>query len=225
MGLVNASPASCQNSQSVEFERLVMTICDPQESLFVKDGVFNVIQSHSVLHHVLDYRSAIAELFKKLASPGVMIFTEPCLESYMFLVMLLKMFRKTHAFPEDLALQVDLLNTYVEQRSGNLRADQKFLAGFGAGDKYLYSAYDLFSLADHVGAKLHVMKDNRSPRGNLMFELEIRGADKETLAAFGDFLQEALPLGIENAYFSDLRQVFCLVKQTDRPQGLLRRFF
>jgi SAM-dependent methyltransferase len=187
-------------------------LCDPQRDVFIKNGAFNVIHSHSVLHHVLDYRSAVKSLFDKLASPGVLIFTEPCLESYMFLCLMLKLFAKTTTFPEPLAQQVKWLTEYVEQRSGNLRDNKEFLSQFGTGDKYLYSAHDLFSLADQIGARLHVQKDTRSPRHNLIYELQIRGGDEKTLTDFGTFLDDVLPIGMENAYFSDLRQVFCLIK-------------
>jgi SAM-dependent methyltransferase len=187
-------------------------LCDPQRDVFIKNGAFSVIQSHSVLHHVLDYRSAVKSLFDKLASPGVIIFTEPCLESYMFLCLMLKMFGKRTKLPEQLAQQVMWLVEHVEQRSGNMRDDKQFLSQFGTGDKYIYSAYDLFNLAEQIGARLHVQKDTRDPKQNLIYELKIRGGDEKTLSNFGVFLDEVLPVGIEKAYFSDLRQVFCFIK-------------
>ncbi|WP_206532353.1 class I SAM-dependent methyltransferase [Mesorhizobium sp. M7D.F.Ca.US.004.01.2.1] len=187
-------------------------LCDPQNELFIKEGAFNVIQSHSVLHHVLDYRAAIKSLYQKLATPGVLIFTEPCLESYMFLCLTLKLFRRSVKLPDDVLLQIDLLTQYVEQRSGALREDMAFLSTFGTGDKYLFSAYDLFALSLQTGGKLYIQRDTRNPKENLKFELEIRGADRETLTEFDRFLSDLLPVGLENSYFCDLRQVFCLIK-------------
>ena len=78
---------------------------------------------------------------------------------------------------------------------------------------YLFSIYDLFELAEQIGARLHIQRDHRDPKENLKFELKIRGASEENLRAFDGFLTDMLPVGIENACFGDLRQVFCLVKQ------------
>lgn len=186
---------------------------DPQGLLLFKPGAFNVIQSHSVLHHILDYRTAVRSLFERLATPGVMIFCEPCLESYLFFLTVVRLFRKTVRFSGALAEQVDAVEKYIGDRAGPMRHSVEFLRSFGAGDKYLFSAYDLMSLAEFVGADLYVQKDSRPLKENLKFELSIRGADEVTIAKFDEFLTELLPAGIDNAYFSDLRQVFCLKKR------------
>jgi len=185
---------------------------DPQDPLLFKPQVFNVIQSHSVLHHVLDYRAAVRALYDRLATPGVLIFCEPCLEGYLFLLTTVRMFMKSAPLPEPLAKQIALMETYILQRTGAQRANADFLRGFGTGDKYLYSAYDLIDLAEDVGAKLYIQKDERVLKNNLKFELQLRGSDEHTLEAFDAFLSDLLPEGVENAYFSDLRQVFSLRK-------------
>ncbi len=188
-------------------------LLDPQDPLLLKRQVFNVIQSHSVLHHVLDYRGAVRALYERLARPGVLIFCEPCLEGYLFFLTTVRMFRKLVPLPDPVAEQVGLVETYILQRAGARRADAEFLREFGTGDKYIYSAYDLMELAEEVGAKLYVQRDGRSLKENLKFELRLRGGDDQTLAAFDEFLSEMLPEGAENAYFSDLRQVFSLRKE------------
>jgi SAM-dependent methyltransferase len=187
-------------------------LLDPQDPLLFKPGQFNVIQSHSVLHHVLDYRSAVRALYERLASPGVLIFCEPCLEGYLFFLATVRMFRKLVTLPEQTAAQVRLVEDYILQRVGPQRADPQFLRQFGAGDKYLYSLYDLMELAEHIGAKLVVQRDGRSLKNSLKFELQLRGADENTLTRFDAFLTDLLPEGVENAYFSDMRQVFSLRK-------------
>jgi SAM-dependent methyltransferase len=185
---------------------------DPQASPLFRSNFFNVIQSHSVSHHVLDYRSAVREMYDRLASPGVMVFCEPCLEGYLFFLASVRMFAKIERLPKKLAEEIALLEECVLQRTGSLRDDMDFLRQFGTGDKYLFSAYDLFELADSIDAKLSVKKDGRNLKNNLKYELELRGADDITLAKFDDFLSYLLSPGVENAYFTDLRQVFSLRK-------------
>ncbi|MGO9094515.1 MAG: class I SAM-dependent methyltransferase [Bryobacteraceae bacterium] len=187
-------------------------ILDPQDPLLFKPGLFNVIQSHSVLHHVLDYRGAVRALYDRLATPGVMIFCEPCLDGYLFFLATVRQFRKLVPLPEATAEKVRLVEEYIVDRTGPRRSDPGFLRRFGAGDKYLYSLYDLMELADSIGARLFIQKDGRSMKENLKFELRLRGGDDDLLAQFDVFLSELLPEGVENAYFSDLRQVFSLRK-------------
>ena len=121
-------------------------LLDPQDPLLFKARLFNVIQSHSVLHHVLDYRSAVRALYERLASPGVLIFCEPCLEGYLFFLAAVRMFRSVVPFPEETAAQIHLVEEYIVERTGPRRADPEFLRKFGAGDKYLYSLYDSWGL-------------------------------------------------------------------------------
>jgi SAM-dependent methyltransferase len=185
---------------------------DPQSESFIKKGAFNVIQSHSVLHHVLDYRGAVASLYETLASPGLIIFTEPCLESYQYFITLYNLFENSESVPEDVRLEMSYLRVYIYKRGGEDREDIDFLRSCGAGDKHLYSAYDLHTLADSLGSKLFIIKDNRKPLNNFLFELSLRKADAELLKKFEQFLIKNLPEGISNAYFSDLRQVFCFIK-------------
>jgi SAM-dependent methyltransferase len=185
---------------------------DPQDTLLFKPQVFNVIQSHSVLHHVLDYRAAVRALYDRLATPGVLIFCEPCLEGYLFFLTTVRMFMKSEPIPENLAKQISSVETFILQRTGPQRRNSEFLRGCGTGDKYIYSAYDLMELAEDVGAKLYIQNDDRALKDNLMFELRLRGADEDTLGRFDTFLSDLLPEGVENAYFSDLRQVFSLRK-------------
>jgi SAM-dependent methyltransferase len=187
-------------------------ILDPQDPLLFKARLFNVIQSHSVLHHLLDYRSAVRALYERLASPGVLIFCEPCLEGYLFFLTAVRMFRRVVPFPEATAAQFRMIEEYIVERTGPRRADPEFLRRFGAGDKYLYSLYDLMELVEDIGAKLFVQRDGRSLKESLKFELRLRGGDDDLLARFDAFLSELLPEGVENAYFSDLRQVFCFRK-------------
>jgi len=187
-------------------------ILDPQDPPLFKARLFNVIQSHSVLHHVLDYRSAVRALYERLASPGVLIFSEPCLDGYLFFLTAVRIFRRLVPFPEATAAQVRLVEEYIVERTGPRRANPEFLRRFGAGDKYLYSLYDLMELAEDIGARLFVQKDGRSAKENLKFELRLRAGDDDLLARFDAFLSELLPDGVENAYFSDLRQVFCFRK-------------
>ena len=185
---------------------------DPQDSIYIKSNFFNVIQSHSVLHHVLDYRSAVKALFERLASPGVILFCEPCLEGHLFFLSIIRMFSKIEKIPIKMAKQVSDFETYILQRTGAQRNNMDFLRQFGTGDKYLYSAYDLFELAESMGARLSVKKDGRSLKESYKFEFKLRGADENILKRFDDFLQSCLPEGIENAYFSDMRQIFALHK-------------
>ncbi len=187
-------------------------ILDPQDPLLFKPGCFNVIQSHSVLHHVLNYRDAVREMYERLASPGVLIFGEPCLEGYLFFLATVRMFRKLVPLSDDTATQIRLFEENLLQRMGPRRADPEFLRQFGAGDKHIYSLYDLMELAEGIGAKLVVQRDGRSMKNNLKFELRLRGANDDTLARYDAFLAELLPEGVENAYFSDLRQIFSLRK-------------
>ena len=88
---------------------VAVALLDPQDPLLFKQGFFNVIQSHSVLHHVLDYKSAVRALYERLASPGVLIFCEPCLEGYLFLLTAIRMFRKLASLSEPAASQIRLL--------------------------------------------------------------------------------------------------------------------
>jgi SAM-dependent methyltransferase len=187
-------------------------LCDPQARPLFRSHYFNIIQSHSVLHHILDYRSAVRAMYERLASPGVMVFCEPCLEGYVFLLATVRMFSRDQRLPDKLAEQMALLETYILQRTGSLRDEMDFLRQFGTGDKYLFSAYDLCELADSLGAKLQIKKDGRSMRENIKYEFKIRGADDAILAKVDTFLSSLLPEGVENAYFSDLRQVFTLRK-------------
>ncbi|CAB3732790.1 hypothetical protein LMG22037_05740 [Paraburkholderia phenoliruptrix] len=189
-------------------------LLDPNENeLFLRPNSFNVIQSHSVLHHVLHYQSAVERLYQKLDSPGIMIFCEPCLDAYVYFQTLTKAFRDSHSVSPQLALELDYLDLYIDQRCGVDRENAKFLAQFGAGDKYLYSIYDLQRLAETVGAKLYIQKDVRDARGNFEFELKIRKALESDVLAFSNFLDRILPAGVNQGYFSDLRQVFCLIKE------------
>jgi SAM-dependent methyltransferase len=187
-------------------------ILDPQDPLLFKSGFFNVIHSHSVLHHVLDYRTAVRALYERLASPGVLIFGEPCLEGYLFFLTTVRMFRKLVPLSERTTREFRSFEEFILQRTGPQRADPEFLRQFVAGDKHLYSLYDLMDLAEHVGAKLVVQRDGRSLKNSLKFELKLRGADEDTLMHFDAFLSELLPEGVENAYFSDARQIFSLRK-------------
>lgn len=187
-------------------------LLDPQDPLFIKEGVFNVIQSHSVLHHVLDYSAALKLLYSRLASPGILILTEPCLEGYLYCMTVVRMFRKVQKIPDNVRLNLDDYEQFILERVGSERRNKEFLKQFGSGDKYIYSAYDLLDIAHDLGAKLMVQKDHRPLRGNLIWELGLRGADSALQSKFGKFLDEILPVGAENAYFSDLRQVFCFIK-------------
>lgn len=189
-------------------------LLDPnQEPFLIHDGAFNVVQSHSVLHHILNYEEAVARLYKILDSPGVMIFCEPCLDAYVYLQTLTKSFRQVFSVSEPLKSQLHYLDVYVDQRCGSSRHDKEFLAQFGSGDKYLYSLYDLQRLAEKIGAKFHVEKDTRGARENFKHELKIRNASSHDLERFDEFLKEVLPAGVDDAYFSDLRQVFCFCKK------------
>ncbi|MGA3282056.1 MAG: class I SAM-dependent methyltransferase [Smithella sp.] len=185
---------------------------DPQDPFLFRSLYFNVIQSHSVLHHVLDYRTAVRALYNHLASPGVIVFCEPCLEGYLFFLISVRMFSRVQTLPQKLTKEIEFVETYILQRTGSLREDVHFLRQLGSGDKYLFSAYDLFELADNIGAKLYIKKDGRSLKENLKFELKLRGADENIIAKYDDFLSFLLPEGVENAYFSDLRQVFSFHK-------------
>ena len=187
-------------------------ILDPQDPLVFRPQLFNVIQFHSVLHHVLDYRRAVRALYDRLASPGAMIFCEPCLDAHLAFLTVIRMFRKHTPLPEPTATEVRLVEEYILERTGPRRDDPEFLRTFGAGDKYLFSIYDLMELAEDIGARLFVQKDGRSMKENFKFELRLRGGTDRLLEQFDAFLAELLPEGVENAYFSDLRQVFSLRK-------------
>ena len=91
-------------------------------------------------------------------------------------------------------MQIDLLETYILQRAGPASNNPDFLRGFGIGDKYLYSAYDLIELAESVGARLYIQKDDRKPKENLNSS-STRGADENILAQFDTFLSDFLPEG------------------------------
>jgi SAM-dependent methyltransferase len=189
-------------------------LLDPNdENLYIKKNSFNVIQSHSVLHHILHYQEAVKRLFDTLDTPGLMIFCEPCLDAHVYLQTLTKAFRFAYEVSPELSQQLGFLDIYIDQRSGADRTNTEFLSQFGAGDKYLYSIYDIQNLAQKIGARLYIQKDTRKARGNLEFEMKLRNATDLDLVNFREFLDRVLPNGVDEAYFSDLRQVFCLVKQ------------
>ncbi|SPA44874.1 class I SAM-dependent methyltransferase [Cupriavidus taiwanensis] len=202
-----------ENFKKWEANNFVAALLDPnKDDIHIKDGAFNVIQSHSVLHHILRYEDALARLYGKLDSPGVMVFCEPCLDAYVYFQTLTKAFRREAKISNELKDQLHYLDIYIDQRCGSERRNADFLAQFGAGDKYLYSPFDLQDIAEKLGANLHVWKDKRKARGNFRFELSIRGASEEELLQFDALLDEILPTGVDEAYFADLRQVFSLTK-------------
>jgi SAM-dependent methyltransferase len=188
-------------------------ILNPDDKLLFKPGVFNVIQSHSVLHHILDYKKSVKDLYNRLDTPGVLIFAEPCMEGYLMLITAIRMFRQNRSLPAKLEEQLDKLDSFIVERCGPQRNDLEFLSQYGTGDKYIYSLHDLMELAAYIGARLHIERDYRDLKSNIKLELSIRGADEETLSALDKFLDTVLPPGINNGYFSDMRQIFCFIKK------------
>lgn len=192
-----------------------VAVLDPQDPLKFKQGAFNVIQSHSVLHHVLDYKTAIRSLYDKLASPGVLIFAEPFVDGYLLFCMFSRLVQQKINLSKNVQSQLSALEENVVARTIH-RDDLTYLSRFGTGDKHIYSIHDLLSLANHLNAQLIVQRDSRSLHSMIMCEFQVRGASEQELKQIGSIITELLPPGIENALFSDLRHVFGFAK----PSGV-----
>ena len=188
-----------------------IAILDPQDRLLFRKGVFNIIQSHSVLHHVLNYRYALQNLFEYLPSPGILMFAEPFVDGYLLFCMIARIVSRRFVLSERLRQQLTALEQNVIARTVN-RQNPAFLSQFGTGDKHIYSIYDLLEIADQLGARLIIQRDPRSLEGLFLGEFQLRGATASELQQIQVFLHEILPEGIEHAFFSDLRHIFSFVK-------------
>lgn len=190
-------------------------IMDPQDPLRFRNNCFNVIQSYSVLHHVLDYKQAIASLFQKLASPGILLFMEPFIDGYLFFCTLARIISNRFYLSDSLKAHLNALEENIVARTVN-RENLPFLSQFGIGDKHIYSINDLLSLANDLDAQLVIQRDNRDLRELFLGEFQLRGATESELNQIGQFLSDVIPKGIEHALSSDLRQAFCFVKRANR---------
>lgn len=192
-----------------------VAIMDPQDPLLFRHGYFNVIQSYSVLHHVLNYKNAIASLYDKLASPGILLFMEPFVDGYLFFCTLARIIANRFYLTDSLKAHLAALEENVIARTLH-REDPQFLSQFGTGDKHIYSIHDLLELANSLDAQLVIQRDNRNLRDLFLGEFQLRGATESELHQIGQFLTDVIPTGIEHAFFSDLRQAFCFVKRASR---------
>ncbi len=192
-------------------------ILDPSDNILFKKGVFNIIQSHSVLHHVLDYKHAVRALYDKLDTPGILIFGEPSVDGYLVLVMLIRSIKMAStAFSEPLVNSLSTLEDNLLGRIEN-RENLDYLRRFGHGDKHIFSVYDFMDLAADIGARLHIQREYRGLRGVTIGQLAIRNANDQDRKQITELVTTLLPLGTEHALFNDLRTIFCLIKEGSPP--------
>jgi 2-polyprenyl-3-methyl-5-hydroxy-6-metoxy-1,4-benzoquinol methylase len=187
-------------------------LLDPQDELLYADGEFDAVVMNSVLHHLLDYRGALRRLFNKLPSPGILVMVEPCLDGYLFFDFVSRFVRSKLPLSPELTHNLVGMSAYTADMAGQHGDHADLLAKYGAGDKYMFSIYDMINLARDIGASFSVEKDSRNLLDQLKFGFKIRGATDDELGQIGALLQDLLPVGVESAMFGDLRQAFCFTK-------------
>ncbi|MCJ2010417.1 class I SAM-dependent methyltransferase [Methylobacterium sp. J-092] len=191
-------------------------LLDPNDRLSFEFNYFNIIQSHSVFHHVADYRTAIANLFDRLRTPGVLIIAEPSADGYALLCMLVRSMQLHNIYaPEKFSeLYLNTLKKLVNNLADRLSHanDVNYLRKYGHGDKHIFSVYDLVDLACSLKARLHIQREHRSFFGGTRFQLTSRSANELDIRLTEELIRNLEPVGVQNAVFNDMRIIAAFIK-------------
>lgn len=138
-------------------ERLELSTQDAA-ALGYAESSFDMIFGNAVLHHILDWKQLVEQLFALLRPGGRATFAEPFLDAYLMTMVVLKMavreyrLTKGPTLPNDTGL-LDFIVSNIGERT-KYRNDLAHLSQLT--DKHLFTVSDMLESAERFGCRLHL---------------------------------------------------------------------
>jgi len=154
---------------------------------------FNVVIGHSVLHHVLDYKTLIKRLNGLLDTPGVMLFAEPLRDGWAYFLTIVKLILTQ----SDIFQISETSKTILAYMENNLsqritRADDReFLSTLE--DKHIFALDDLRGLAFQEGLGFYSQKLKTTALQSTILQLHALGIPASEMEKIEPFLQKIIP--------------------------------
>ena len=154
---------------------------------------FNIVIGHSVLHHVLDYKTLIQRLNRLLDTPGVMLFAEPLRDGWAYFLTIINLLL-TQADIFQLSETSRMILAYMKNNLGQrlTRADdQEFLSTLE--DKHIFALDDLHALAYHEGLVFYTQKLKTTALQSTILQLHALGISENEMEKIEPFLKKVVP--------------------------------
>jgi ubiquinone/menaquinone biosynthesis C-methylase UbiE len=154
---------------------------------------FNIVIGHSVLHHVLDYRTLIRRLNGLLDTPGVMLFVEPLRDGWAYFLTIVNLLL-TQADTFQISETSKMILTYMENNLSQriTRADDReFLSTLE--DKHIFALDDLHDLAFQEGLDFYSQKLKTTALQSTILQLHALGIPTSEMEKIEPFLKKIVP--------------------------------
>lgn len=177
--------------------------CDAHQLPF-RDGIFDLVVGHSVLHHLLDYPAVLRQASQLLRPGGCAIFFEPVLQGKIMVAFLASLMVRIHQktgygeLTHEDCQKIGVMVRHITKQKewGN---DPARLASME--DKYVFDLHALLALARDCGFSSAQHRNNPAQdavfRYNLNQHLRMAGIAEEKLADFRFLLNAAKELFID----------------------------
>jgi len=153
----------------------------------------NIVIGHSVLHHVLDYRTLIQRLNILLDTPGVMLFAEPLRDGWAyFLTIINLLIEQANIFrlSETSIMILGYMKNNLSKRITKAD-DREFLATLE--DKHIFALDDLYDLASQEGLSFYTQKLKTTALQSTILQLQALGISANEMERIEPFLKKIIP--------------------------------
>jgi hypothetical protein len=176
----------------------------------LKPGSVDLILGNSVLHHVLHWERCLGFLQAKLATPGMMLFGEPCRESWIYIISVLRAMIAASILSADAARALRVFTKAIE-----MRLDRKGEIGFleKLEDKHLFSISELACFADRNGMALRIFERHGDFRNSLLRKIEKCLSTESDRLAAGNFIESLVPTSVNHCALGDPFMVFAMIRR------------
>lgn len=197
--------------------RGLVAALDGNSEIALKPRSVNLILSHGVLHHVLDYEGCVRRCAELCDSPGAIFFSEPMKEGYAFVVTVLRCLEELVArgATAPVSDRSKLAISRAAKKLGDRverSDDREFLASLGAADKHLFSVSKMEALASALGYQFFIDRRPVECFGFVLGILNRRGVAAADLEALKPSVRKLIPKNLQDVYLSEPRGLMCFYR-------------